>query len=223
MGNDKNGANLASHYKAKEFFSIWLDMQRPDLQKSLADYTKGESLFHVSNNGSIRRFFPKIPQQTKPGEDQTIARICTSNRILDAMVGMLDTSALDRLMVNKGLLTIYHFNPLISVRPTKRALPNNTNLNERWIVGYDPTYRDYESEVSGKILVSDAHADGDVLVVEGYLHTYIDSLIYKDQVIKAGTTKYFWICAEISETGIVTHKVEIKDANESWQTIKQGL
>ena len=210
--------------RAKGAFAYWLSIQNPMYKKSLADIEgNGEPLYHISNNGQIRRFFPVIPMQTKPGEDRSIARICTSNRIIDAFVGMLDTSALDRLNINKEPLTIYRFCPTLSVRPTKKALPNNSNLNERWIVGYDPTYSDYSSVVDGKIFVTKGIVDEGVIVVEGYILSYSGAMLYNSIDTGPNRVKKFWLCCQLTDEGVVTHKVTIEDSKFTWGDLTKGL
>lgn len=138
----------------RRFFDYWLRLQKNDYEKSF-EVKERERVFHVSNCSTIRKFFPKIPNHVKPGEDNTIARICTSNNILDAIIGMIDTQ-IERVRNDDDVvLTIYGFEPAISLKPTKRPLPNSANLNERWIVNYDPTHTEYKSEVWGKIIIKD--------------------------------------------------------------------
>lgn len=138
----------------RRFLDYWFKLQKNDYLKSFT-VKERERVFHVSPCSTIRKFFPKIPNFVKPGEDNTIARICTSNNVTDAVIGMIDTQ-FERIIADEDVvLTIYGFEPALSLKPTKRPLPNSSNLNERWIVNYDPTHSDYESQVWGKIVIKD--------------------------------------------------------------------
>lgn len=138
----------------RRFIDYWFKLQKNEYVNSFT-IKERERLFHVSPSSTIRKFFPKIPNFVKPGEDNTIARICTSNNVLDAAIGMIDTQ-IERIISDEEItLTIYGFEPAISLKPTKKPLPNSANLNERWIVNYDPTQSDYQSWVWGKIVIKD--------------------------------------------------------------------
>lgn len=202
-------------------YQSWLKLQNPKIQDSLMERMNGETLYHVSPNATIRRFFPSIPSLTKLDEDRTIPRICTSTTIIDAVCGMMDTSGMSRF--KDGELTIYTFNPKVSIRPTKKLLPNVSNLNERWIVGYDPTYKAYESEVDGKIKIIESESVEGVCTIIGYIYTYSDSRLFKDRHLDSEDVTKFWLTVKFDVDKVVEQELSIQKIGSGyaeWSLLK---
>lgn len=203
--------------KAKlKAYEYWLSIQKPEYKNSLAVYKDDEDLYHISDNPNIKDFFPKIPNFLKEGEDNTIARICTSTVILDALIGMVDTSTTERL--RNRLLTVYRFRPFISVRPTKKALPNNTELNERWIVGYDPSRSDYRSEKIADIFIDTLTRPNDgKLSFGGYILAHDDVRYHNNKIAKGREhLVQFFVTVDVSGSGIEVVDIGTSLSSENW-------
>lgn len=196
-------------------YKAWLSMQKKEYGDSFKVYSPSEPLYHVSPASNIYKFFPKIPVQLKEGEDNTVARICTSVNILDALIGMLDTSNASRL--KDGNLTVYEFKPHISLRPSKKLLPNNTELNERWIVGYDPTYTDYDSTIVGEIKVETVLSDNGIISVEGIINGYVPISYHNDKSSTGPSEIRFYICIDTNDEYSERILVQTMSDNGVWR------
>lgn len=208
--------NEAARKAKSKAFKYWLSIQKPEYANSFRVYEPSEELYHVSDNSEIKDFFPKIPNLLKGGEDNTIPRICTSTTILDALIGMVDTSSVSRLKART--LTVYRFNPQISVRPTKKALPNVSELNERWIVGYDPTRTDYISNKVADIWIdSVSRVVDDKMTIIGYLLPH-DDVKYHNTKIAKGLCDFieFSITLKVKDGDVEVLDVVTQPSNRNW-------
>lgn len=208
--------NEAAKKAKSKAFKYWLSIQKPEYANSFRVYEPSEELYHVSNDSEIKNFFPKIPNVLKEDEDNTIPRICTSTTILDALIGMVDTSSVSRL--GARILTVYRFKPQISVRPTKKALPNISELNERWIVGYDPTRTDYSSDKVADIWVdSISRIVNDELTIIGYLLPH-DDVVYHNTKVAKGLSDFieFSLTLKVKNGDVEVLDVVTQPSNRNW-------
>lgn len=106
----------------------WLRMQMPSVQKKVKPVRldEGEFPLHVGP-AKIRSFYPRIPGEIAPGEDNTIGRVCCSLSLTQALWGGRHHFPAERLY-------LYRFTEREVLLPSVSLTQEGKRGNEVWIV-----------------------------------------------------------------------------------------
>tara|TARA_Y100001960_G_scaffold114889_1_gene123008 strand:+ start:381 stop:1028 length:648 start_codon:yes stop_codon:yes gene_type:complete len=116
----------------------WLEMQNPSIQKSVRAVDCSQPLLHLSANGTIRKFTPRIPKSLYDGEDQTVPRVCVSASLVETLIGAAWNFKELRNQVNFDSLdfVVYGLDVEQAIRPTKKLTQEGVATGELWVVPY---------------------------------------------------------------------------------------
>lgn len=133
-------------------------------------------LFHISPTDEIREFVPRVTMRAIPGEDNTVARVCTAPTVLDCIRGYAVTVK-DFLDGEAGCAGndewrggyyIYAIPCDINVKITEKLAPIAKWCDERWLIDYKQKGQKYPAKVVGQMFYK--RAKGDVFAeVEMYV------------------------------------------------------
>lgn len=112
-----------------------------------------EYLYHISNNGSIKKFIPQISRRTAKVEDRSVPRVSTAKTIVGCILGYQgDIAEFENGpdKVWKGGWYIYGFSKPYSLRPNAKLLYDVETSDEHWLVPYNQSKWEYPATVVGK-------------------------------------------------------------------------
>lgn len=115
-------------------------------------------VWHISPTDEIKEFVPRKVKRQMPGEDETVARVCTASTLLDAIRGYAVTVVdfLSKETNNagdddwRGGYYIYAIPTPINIQPTEKLAPISKWCDERWLVDYKQNKQPYPAKVIGQ-------------------------------------------------------------------------
>lgn len=107
----------------------------------------GQALLHLSRDPKIKRFVPSVTNRTGHGENRSVARVSTAPTILGCFVGYCAAdSDFNWPETDSGMVqgwTLYSLPYKLALRPNKRALFDQKNSDEHWLVTFSEDTREY--------------------------------------------------------------------------------
>lgn len=126
-----------------------------------------EVLYHISPNDSVKEFIPRPVKRAMPGEDNTVARVCTAPTILDCIRGYAVT--VDDFLKDKagcaggeewrGGYYIYAIPTELNIKITEKLAPIAKWCDERWLIDYKQKGQKYPAKVIGQMFYKSARGD----------------------------------------------------------------
>ncbi len=116
----------------------WLEMQNPSIQKSVTVVEYSRPLLHLSANGNIRKFTPRIPKSLYDGEDQTVPRVCVSANLIETLIGAAWNfkELLSQVTFDSLDFVVYGLDVDKVIRPTKKLTQEGVATGELWVVPF---------------------------------------------------------------------------------------
>lgn len=124
-------------------------------------------LYHISPTDEIKTFIPRVVQRAMPGEDNTVARICTGVTVLDCIRGYAVTVD-DFLQADPGQFGaagegdwlggyyIYAIPSTVNIKVTEKLAPISKWCDERWLIDYKQKNQQYPAKVIGQMFYRSA-------------------------------------------------------------------
>lgn len=109
---------------------------------------------HISRNPNIREFYPMVSKRGLTDEDRTIPRVCVGRTLWGCIVGYsalisdFETPESDEWL---GGYVIYGLPHKLKLKPNAELLPDISQSDEEWIVGFDNAHRSITPKKLGKI------------------------------------------------------------------------
>lgn len=110
--------------------------------------------YHVSENGSLKHFTPRVPDFRAAHEDQQTPRVCVAGSVLGCLIGY------QRIISDfmngdpesyKGGWYIYGVDSQFAIKPGKRLVPDTMRSGEHWLVPYTKDHWQYPTRIIGKV------------------------------------------------------------------------
>lgn len=126
-----------------------------------------EMLYHISPTDEIADFVPRVVKRAMPGEDNTVARVCTAPTILDCIRGYAVTVR-DFLDGEAGCAGggewrggyyIYAIPADLNIKITEKLAPIAKWCDERWLIDYKQKGQKYPGKVIGQMFYRTAKGD----------------------------------------------------------------
>lgn len=110
--------------------------------------------YHVSENGTIKHFTPRVPDFRLYDEDQQTPRVCVANSALGCLIGYqriisdFINGDPDRY---KGGWYIYGIESSFALKPNKALVKDSLRSGEHWLVPYTKDRWEYPAKLLGKV------------------------------------------------------------------------
>lgn len=108
---------------------------------------------HISTNPTIAEFYPMVSKRGLTDEDRSIPRVSTASSLWGCIVGyssLLSDFEAEHRNDWMGGYVIYGLPYKLKLKPNATLLPDVTQTDEEWIVGFDNTHRHIEPKKLGK-------------------------------------------------------------------------
>ncbi len=145
----------------------WLEMQNPAIQKSVTVVDFVRPLLHLSTNGNIRKFTPRIPKSLYDGEDQTVPRVCVSTNLVETLIGAAwNFKELQSQVIYDSLdFVVYGLDVDKAIRPTKKLTQEGVATGELWVVPFRMSmYEIQPSRIATMSITSIANTGTNVII-----------------------------------------------------------
>lgn len=125
------------------------------------------TLLHISPSSGIKEFEPRKPKRSMDKEDLTVARVCTSPTLLDAIRGYAVTIK-DAMRGKahcagdddfKGGYYIYAFPKVTHLKPNEKLAPISKWCDERWLINFRQANQKYPAKIVGKMFFPRVEVD----------------------------------------------------------------
>lgn len=109
---------------------------------------------HISTNPTIQEFTPMVSKRGLSDEDRSIPRVSVGSTLWGCLVGYsaiisdFNREHADDWM---GGYTIYGLPYRLKLKPGKELLPDITQTDEEWLVGFDKAHRHITPQKLGKV------------------------------------------------------------------------
>jgi hypothetical protein len=117
-------------------------------------------LLHISINGGIKSFIPRIGHRQDSSEDRTIPRICVADTLIGAMIGYSSVFhdfkngyGVYKNGVYKGGYYIYALEYGACVVPNNKLVFDANQTGERWLINYRDGTDVYKGNIIGKFFI----------------------------------------------------------------------
>lgn len=118
-------------------------------------------LLHISREGNLEAFTPRVSKRTAKGENRSVPRICTATTLIGCILGYcsdLDDFFSERMVKEgqsnphlfRGGWYIYGLRYDQALRPDKTLVPDVEATDEHWLVTYDANTKTYPAQLIGK-------------------------------------------------------------------------
>lgn len=196
----------------------WMALQPTAIRNRLMVRSHAEAgdMFHMSVDGTIKRFTPYVTRRTGHRENTSIPRVSVAPSIMGCYIGY--AAAMTDYMWGewgkgkdkwKGGWYLYRIPYEYCIRPHVKELYDVEDTAEHWLVGYSPETVHYTPELVGSMIpVEMTHRARDGRVPEVHQVLLVEVLI--DEVCFAGTkvlSKGYW---RISGPEMARHGVLVK-------------
>lgn len=104
-----------------------------------------DAVYHLSVNGKIREFTPRISTRAAPSEDMSIPRTNTTKNVVNAIDGYSATWGDLHSLEGAGYY-VYALPFSLVVKPNSALVFDAAVTGERWIVGYNDEHRRIKPE-----------------------------------------------------------------------------
>lgn len=127
-------------------------------------------LYHISPTDDIKEFVPRKVQRSMPGEDKTVARVCTAPTLLDCIRGYAVTVG-DYLQEDEGQVGaagdhewrggyyIYAIPTDVNLVVTEKLAPIAKWCDERWLIDVTQREQKYPAKIIGQFFYTRANGD----------------------------------------------------------------
>lgn len=108
---------------------------------------------HISTNPGIREFYPQVSKRGLSEEDRCVPRVCVGPTLWACIVGYSALlSDFDRTVGEDWLggYVIYGLPYRLKLKPNTELLPDVSQTNEEWLVGFDKAHRSITPQKLGK-------------------------------------------------------------------------
>lgn len=142
-------------------------------------------LLHVSIDGSIKAFEPRLTLRGASQENRTITRVCTSLNILGCLIGYgavnsdieFPSTGKEEDKFYKGGWYIYSIPFEAALRPNSKLVYDADHSEEHWLITYNEETKKYKSAIAGKCFYAEVSLltrSGKDCVSAGSLYLQID-------------------------------------------------
>lgn len=127
-------------------------------------------LYHISPTDDIKEFVPRKVQRAMPGEDKTVARVCTAPTLLDCIRGYAVTVD-DYLQEEEGEVGaagkhewrggyyIYAIPTNVNLVVTEKLAPIAKWCDERWLIDVEERGQKYPAKIIGQVFYTRANGE----------------------------------------------------------------